>query len=79
MKYKAIMKNVGRNKAFEEKTFDHEPEYADLLGMVRRHLLSSLIDFESEDIGYPYHGIVIVGGWRPVGKFTIEKMEDDVL
>ena len=75
MKYKVIMQNVGRNKLCSEKTFEDEPAYLDLYGMVRGALLSSEIDFDTKDSQYPIQGTVVVGGWRAVGHFTVEQIE----
>ncbi|WP_042435176.1 hypothetical protein [Faecalispora jeddahensis] len=77
MKYKVIMQNVGRNKLCSEKTFEDEPAYLDLYGMVRGALLSSEIDFDTKDSQYPIHGTVVVGGWRAVGYFTVEQIETE--
>lgn len=72
--YKVTMQNVGRTKAHEEKTFDRAPEYEDLYAMACRHLCSSRIDFVvMEETESRTAGHVIVGGWRSVGSFSIEK------
>lgn len=75
MKYKVTMQNIGRNILCSEKSFDHEPAYLDLYGMVRGALLSSEIDFDTKDSQYPIHGTVVVGGFRLVGTFTVEQIE----
>ncbi len=76
--YKVTMQDVGRTKAHEEKTFDRPPEYEDLYAMVFRHLASSQIDFAvMEETESRTAGHVIVGGWRSVGSFSIEKEGGD--
>lgn len=77
MKYKVDMQNVGRLKACETKIFDRPPTYEDLLAMVRRHLLSSEIDFVvMEETDSKETGKVRVGGWRSAGDFSIEKQPE---
>lgn len=77
MKYKVTMQNVGRNKLCSEKTFDCEPLYEELYAMVRGALLSSEIDFKFISLPYPRRGTVVVGGFRPVGTFTVELIETE--
>lgn len=72
MNYKVTITNLGRNKAIIEKISETEPDYNVLYGMVRKHLLSSEIDFMLHNDGYPMTGRVIVGGFRPVGDILIE-------
>ena len=73
MKYTVKMWDVGRTKASAEKTFDHEPDYSDLYGMTIGHLASSVVEFFTDAEQLPItDGRIIVGGFRPVGHFSIE-------
>lgn len=73
MKYTVKMWDVGRNNASVEKTFDHEPDYSDLRGMVGSHLASSIVEFFTDAEQLPItDGRIVVGGFRPVGNFSIE-------
>ena len=72
MQYIVKMWDVGRTKASAEKTFDHEPDYSDLRGMVGCHLASSIVEFFTDAEQLPItDGRIIVGGFRPVGNFSI--------
>lgn len=79
MSYKITITNLGRNKATVEQISETEPDHSILYGMVRRHLLSSEIDFMPHNDGYPMTGKVVVGGFRPVGDVRIDECASDEL
>jgi len=61
--------NVGRDKRSWSATISHVSHEV-LARQVRPHLMSCTIEFMIDEDGSG--GDVIVGGWRPVGRFRIE-------
>jgi len=74
MKYKITITNLGRDKVTITATRDDEPDQDFLCRMARKHLMSSEIECLAESDEYPMKGIVVVGGFRPVGDVLIEKV-----
>lgn len=63
-KYKLI--DIGRDKINREVEVKNE---SGLIKEVMKHLMSREVDLISEDDGKSY--MVLVGGWRPVGKIEM--------
>lgn len=78
MSYKISFENLGRGKATFSVSSDKEPDYDILYRHVKKHILSSEIDFNiiSEENGI-IKGRVCVGGFRPVGDFMIESIKEN--
>ena len=86
MPYLTTFTDVGRSKFCGEKRTEDAPSYEGLLSAIRGKLMSSEIDFlynpeelESFSEGKTtcVNGFITAAGWRPVGKFKVEKDETD--
>lgn len=70
--FRIRFENLGRNKATFEEIVEEAPTYHVMRGWAGLHLASSEIDFlVTEESHGTAKGRVIVGGFRPVGHFTI--------
>ena len=71
--HKVCFENLGCNEATFEKTVSGKVDYGTLYGLVRPHLSSDNIEFLifSQDENTGIKGRVIVGGFRPVGSFSV--------
>lgn len=82
MPYITTFIEVGRSKFCGEKKTEDMPTFDDLLSAIQGKLMSSEIDFQCnpdklselhDGITDQVTGIVVVGGFRPVGNFKIER------
>jgi hypothetical protein len=72
--YKVTFAGVGRAKKSWVSTLDHMPSEDELVKFVRKAKALGSNDIEcvfDEDLE---HGIVVVGGFRPVGAFRVEEV-----
>lgn len=73
--HKVCFKELGRNNATFESTVTTEIDYKTLYRLAKPHLASSSIEFtivNSDETTGTIKGVVLVGGFRPVGEFSVE-------